>query len=582
MNTRGVLENRIFFRKWWFFAITVRILASLTHSHWFHPDEWCQTIEPANMIAHGFGIYSQEIGLHLRNLSWASLLAGVLKFSQWIAPNSIDFRIFCLNFFCGALDLLIVWGWMQMLDRDPDVAQTSRKAKNWSLALLLLPWFSIYESVNPRSEHLSEIAFWAALGCLSRNFWVASGFSSMATFAFRYPSGLLSLGLFVAVFLESKKRKNFKPFLHHGLGLILGLVLFGLADFWIYGRPWESLWMYLEYNLFSGSATSVFGNQSILAYSELFLWNWSTYSILIPLGAFLLVSSIYGFTVSFKKLQPWALCLFIYMVGHSLISHKEGRFMIPIETLTRWSAFVGLVLISKKMGKFQEIGSFKFFTKAKFLTPIAVGISLCANSLFFFHHLRADLWKDPGTYRELSSQLQNNSNICAILVGNNIHSIHLPFQTHPLKVPTPAIGSYQGNRDGFEKMKQSQIAWFEHSPTCKIEDSVLLQVHTPEDAWFKKEECTLLPSGILKFISRKNWDWAMNHNLITGVWYRCPSQLIGHFKGSKVLEVLTSTYGYMEALPSMNITAKELITLGQRTSPPPPGVVLPIPLNPID
>src|SRR4051794_19766667 len=96
------------FLGWWIFAIACRVLASITHSHWFHPDEWRQTIEPANLIAHGFGYHCQEFGLHLRNLTWPVLIAGVLKITHLIQPSSIDLRIFSINFLCGILDLGIL------------------------------------------------------------------------------------------------------------------------------------------------------------------------------------------------------------------------------------------------------------------------------------------------------------------------------------------------------------------------------------------------------------------------------------------------------------------------------------------
>src|SRR5689334_6556537 len=94
---------------WMVFAVLVRLIAAKTHTHWFHPDEWCQTLEPAYLIAHGFGFHSQEIGLHMRNLTWPTLLAGVLKFAHTIAPNSIELRFSTVNTLCGLLDLLILW-----------------------------------------------------------------------------------------------------------------------------------------------------------------------------------------------------------------------------------------------------------------------------------------------------------------------------------------------------------------------------------------------------------------------------------------------------------------------------------------
>ena len=135
---------------WWAFALLTRIVASATESHWFDRNDWCQTLEPASLIARGFGIHSPETGLHIRNLSWPVLLSGGLKLSEFLAPLSVDLRIFTVNLLAGLLDLLILWGWIQMLNHPgKGVAPFSNRAKKWSLILLLFPWFTIYGAISP-------------------------------------------------------------------------------------------------------------------------------------------------------------------------------------------------------------------------------------------------------------------------------------------------------------------------------------------------------------------------------------------------------------------------------------------------
>ncbi len=556
---------------WWIFAILSRAISSTTFSHWFHPDEWCQTFEPANLIAHGFGYHSQEIGLHLRNLTWPVLLAGVLQITHFLAPASIDFRIFTINFFSGSLDLLILWGWQQLINHDPITAQVPTRVKHWGFILLLLPWFALYESISPRGEHLSEIALWVALGCMANGFWLLAGTASVAIFAFRYPSGLFSAGIFLALLVHSIQTQKYQQILRFLGGALLGGVLFGLADWTIYGRPWESFWMYLQYNIFTGSSSQVFGRQGLSAYAELFAWDWATYKLFIPVGILLLGSSVFGLWNGIKRIQPWAFCIVIYLLGHCLVPHKEGRFMIPVEILLRWSSFCGLILLFQK-----DWISPALKTVVKYSLILAVGV----NGLLFIHTLRADLWKELGTYREIGHHLKTHPQTCAILTMREITSILMPFENSS-KFPNPSIGSYQTNVESMTYMNSKKIGihWIENPPQCNSKSVILFHAHKAESGW-SKEGCTLLSSSILNILPQSAWADAIQGNKVSGAWYECTPEIVNHFKDQRTTHFFSHTFGHFSSLPKLGITAKELEDLGIQTSPPPKDLSIPTLANP--
>lgn len=566
------------FLKWWLFALIIRVIASYTHSHWFHPDEWCQTLEPANLIAHGFGMHSQEIGLHMRNLTWASLLAGVLKLAHETDPFSIHLRIFGVNLLSGLLDLIVVWGWLRLFAKDEIVSKVSPRVKNWGLALLLLPWFTIYESVSPRAEHLSEISAWAALGFVALESWFMAGIAGVAIAAFRYPSGLISAGIAISVLLHARKTKQAEPVLRFLGGVFLGGILFGLADAWIYGRPWESFWMYLQYNIFTGSAARVFGEQGISEYKELLLWNWGTYRFMIPLGIGLAIASLYGLYLGLRKHQPWAICLLIYLAGHLLVSHKEGRFILPVESMIRWSAFVGACalipqLLPRLLAKLGPIHRKPFFQNS---LRFGVAIFLIAQSFVFLHHLRGDFLRDRGVFNELGSLLklqfkphvksQNPpQKICGVLIPFEIVSILTPFQ-NPAESPNPAIGKYrfEDGQDFTTPSWKAGITWRQKSAQCSNDDAVLVEVHKPNQE-IEHLGCKLVRSGAFA--------------LSLPAWYRCPALVLNRFSSARVDEIFSSSFGKIPKLPNWKITAVELEALGIRTSPPPKDSVMPIPLH---
>ena len=557
------------------FALAIRCITSWTYAHWFHPDEWCQTLEHANLIAHGFGFHSQETGLHLRNLSWPALLALLLKVVHAVSPQGIGLRIWSVHFLCGLLDLGILWGWMQLA---PGLIKAPRRdpllpsIKLWSLALLLLPWYTLYSSINPRAEHLSEIAFWIALGCFANQFWILTGIASVAIFAFRYPSILLSIGIGSSILLQAVQGKSFSRIYRFCLGIVFGLILFGISDWLFYGRPWESFWMYLQYNIFTGSGTQAFGEQGISSYSEIFLWNWTTYRLLAPLGILLFFAGVYGFWKGLQQAQNWAICLALYLIAHLLVPHKEARFMAPIETLTRWSAFTGCLALYFSLTSCLDSLQLRRFKKA---AVTILWFFIIINGFIFLHHLRGDLWKDLGTYRELSTHLKHHPNTCGILTTRFVNSLLLPFQDS-LSFPQPAVASFQSNLNHltYEATKDSDLFWIEHPPNCRPQDSILLHVHEAQTQW-NQEGCQLLRSGALQFVPTSFWNLAIQHRLAKGSWYACPPTIVHHFRSQKTQHQYSHQFGKQKELPAYGISATELEKIGRQTSPPPVDAVLP-------
>lgn len=542
------------------FALFCRVIASFTYSHWFHPDEWCQTLEPANFILHGFGFHSQEIGLHLRNLSWPLLLTVPMGLAHSINPNSIELRFFLVNLLCGLLDLLIFWGWVQLIKKYIPAWE------KWGVALLLLPWFTLYASVNPRAEHLSEIAFWVALGCFARQFWMACGCASIAIFAFRYPSGLLSLGIGIGILLETIKEKNWKILARFALGVGVGAVIYGLADTLFYGRPWESLWMYLQYNVFTGSSTRVFGQQGIAAYGEFFTWYWGTYPFLLPFAGLLFVGACVGFYRGLRSLHPWAICLAVYILGHLLVPHKEGRFILPIETVLRWSALLGIVYLGT---------AFRFSKPLQRGFRFLIWASIILNGFIFLHALRADFWKARGTYRELGEHQAATPHLCAILSNYEPTSLTLPFQDKD-HFPQPAFGLLGTQQEG--------VLWIEKKAQCQTGDQILVHRLKPfqtDTAWMATG-CHLLPSGILRIIPRDLWDRALEKKLVAGPWYQCSAEVLQKLADFGMRSTYSKNgFGRIPTLPRLGIPAEELEAIGYHTAPPPRDAGMPSLLHPV-
>src|SRR4051812_37225105 len=120
--------------RWFAYALLFRFIASLTHSHWAHPDEIYQTVEFANLIVNGVSTYSQEVDLHLRNQSWPFLLTIPLWLARAIAPNWIQLKVVFYQLFTGILDLALIWGFAQFVESVCECHRLSDRWRNLGLA----------------------------------------------------------------------------------------------------------------------------------------------------------------------------------------------------------------------------------------------------------------------------------------------------------------------------------------------------------------------------------------------------------------------------------------------------------------
>lgn len=566
--------RRFPFLFWFFVALIIRFLASFTHSSWFHPDEWFQSIELSNIITKGFGYYSQEVGLHLRNMSWPVLLSIPLRLTDWWGVESVNIRVFAFHFFAGLCNLGILWGFWQLIQDYAKEKFLPGRWKFWGLALVVLPWFTVYNSVNPAIENASAAALMISIGLTCRNRWKSAGFFAIAAAAFRYPTGLGSVGILTAIFFNSARNRNYKPTGQFIKGMAIGLVLFGIPDWVIYGRPWESLWMYLQYNIFTGLSAEVFGKQSVYTYAEFFLWRWYRYFILAPFGIVLVISFIRGFFHGIKNVQPWSIALLFYSIGHMLIGHKEARFVLPAEPLLLWGAFLGLILWNEKLIP-SIISRIQIKPSGQKIIRVFVVLFLTANVLLLLKAVWGETWVASGTYREISKHLIESKDVCAVITVKHPMGALLPWKKLD-ETPRPALGYFTAERDksSFVQANSAPVLWLEHQPACAPNENILIHINVPDTGW-NSIGCETLASGFLSVLPKGLWNWAFQKNYARGTWYRCPAGALTEFKSQHLTSYLAKTMGHIVSLPPIGITGDELIALGKATSPPPASAVLP-------
>lgn len=312
-----------------FFAhlILGRILTAWFMDAPAHPDEWVQTLEMAEILRGLLGTHSQEVQLHLRNMTWPSVLAAVGTFLDVFLSERPLLRLAGFHLFVALLDLAWVWGvW-----KYASALGLKSRERLAVLAICFLPLFTWRDHVRLGIEHVSNILFWAGVGFFFLRRPATAGFLMGACAMVRYPSGLLGVG-FLAGWLLSGKFTRTELF-RFGVGGVLGVLACGFCDFLIYGRYFESFYMYLQYNVVTPLASEVFGNQGPSVYWDWFRNRWIDRWIWIPVLPLMLWGLCLPlqrrFRNRFKDPVFWA--GFAYLIGILAVGHKEHRFMMVAE-----------------------------------------------------------------------------------------------------------------------------------------------------------------------------------------------------------------------------------------------------------
>lgn len=199
---------------------------------------------------------------------------------------------------------------------------------------LTLPYFVPYLAARVSSESGSATFLVFALaallplatgaggtagGALSRARLLAAGAALGLAFEFRYQAGVAVAGLLLWVVVHDRHRWRSLAGLAAGMAIPLALGL--VVDAWGYGSFQVVPWRYLAVNLLEGKAAS-FGTSPLPAYT------WFLAGLFPPFGLAILLGLLLFWWRFPRHLLTFATLPFVAV--HSLIGHKEIRFLFPI------------------------------------------------------------------------------------------------------------------------------------------------------------------------------------------------------------------------------------------------------------
>ncbi len=336
------------------------ILITLFYSRGFSwPDEIFQTLEPAHKFLYGNGSEIWEFGTKARSFLYPYIISFFL-FLYYLFSNSTEgiyfyFRILVsLIFFISILKIYFsfiknkeesffsTFLFIITIGLMPTLYYFGFRTLTESISTAIIVYIVLELELNFNKLTRTNILFYSIL------------LSSM--YGIRFQTGLffiLFYPLFCLKLIQSKKENLVISFL---FGAILGLVIYALTDFFAYKIPLISTYNYVYYNLVKKISLN-FGTEPWYFFLKLI---YNDFSIL-------LIFIFFGIFKSLKVFYSTIFGLFFYFVSHSIISHKEPRFIFLIYPFFGYFLLIGIEFVINKIdSRFK-----KFVTSLIFIITIA-------------------------------------------------------------------------------------------------------------------------------------------------------------------------------------------------------------------
>lgn len=326
-------------------ALLLRIGAAFFSHGYNHIDEHFQVLEPAFGLVHGYSIHFWEWELGARSWIAPGVFSYAIRFFEALGVTDALKLAGCLRAVTGIYSTIGVWFlWLLARELLPRVP-----------ALVVLAFFTfwprfVYFSVHPLSETLCAPLIYAAIYLIWSKARTKTSFSGglfaagllmMLAVFLRLPVLILTFSMaFSLWFLPSKK-----PLQMFLAGSFVGFTSLGFFDLLTWGHWFQSPIQYLKFNLIEGQAAAQFGRQPWHRYFT------AIFRYFQPLAAVILVCGLFiSSRIARSKNDRLWIFLFIQFIFfftiHSLIGHKEDRFIYPVLPLLVLCASPALVKLT--------------------------------------------------------------------------------------------------------------------------------------------------------------------------------------------------------------------------------------------
>lgn len=312
-----------FLRNSFLIACAVYLFSAYHSIGFYHADEHYQILEFANMKLGNNSPkelpweYDKKIR-PVAQISVAMFVINVLKQISITSPFTQVLVLRCIT----ALFVLLTCTYF--IRKTKYLFSSTKEEKVYILVSYFL-WFLPFLSVRFSSEIWSGVFFlWMISLYLgkdsSNNKFFLVGFLAAVSFLFRFQIVFALIGFFTwLVFIKHESKRFYLSFIS---AFLIVLSIGFLLDSWFYGTLTFSPYNYLNEFI----TTNDIGNYGVSSW-YFYLQKIITYPTLI-IGVPIFISLLFFFVRNPKNIFTWILLSFLFF--HSIIGHKEVRFMFPL------------------------------------------------------------------------------------------------------------------------------------------------------------------------------------------------------------------------------------------------------------
>jgi hypothetical protein len=372
-------------------ALLVRVAAIIEFPSLHHPDENFQLFEQGHRYFFGTGLVPWEFSVGARSPVLPSMLGLVFAAAEPLVGGPEGY-IFVARLLLALSSLAGVVAVYRMGQR---VSPTHAALGG----LVTATWFEfVYFAGRPLTEAVATTVLLVSLALasvsereFSRKRLICIGFCFALCLMLRVQ---LLLGILVAWMWVG--RLHLERWWLMGVGALIPVAMFGIADAIVWGEPFQSYFEAIEFNLFQGVA-SQFGTAPFDWYFRLLAHRWSYAAPLL----LLLVA------LRTRSLMLWVLVALCILLTHSVIPHKEYRFVFP--------AFACLIVVAA-MASADLVQSLRGQQWRWAGAVVAAGAWVAVSAALAFAPRFQSEWFKSRDLIEAEFLLAKQPNLCGILL----------------------------------------------------------------------------------------------------------------------------------------------------------------------
>lgn len=432
-----------------------RLYIAFTDDGIFWPDETYQSLEPAHRLAFGYALMPWEFLDGARNWALPGFIALLFKLSGsdpagYLGLTRVVFVAIAAGSAYGA------W----LLAKGLGARELPAAAGAACFSLGALPLYFGHRAMSETASALPVVlGLWLVLrhDATRRHLAVGASLLGLAVLL-RLQCGVFAAGAVCVL----AARKQWRPLRDVFAVLLVWAVIFGLLDKLTWGAWFHSAQKYIEFNLVKGGGAA-WGTHP---------WNHLVQHLFLSMKGLTLVFAL-ALALCLRRARGLALIAFIFFALHSVVPHKEIRFILTV--LPLFAACAGIAL--------------SFLPRSATVVVLAVALvsMLEARNLTWgelgAYPERGDqkAWDDYGAYNRLLLVASRQPQVCGLFIEGAhlawVGGIAYLHQRAPLYMPgmpapqrsvnyviTPREGGEVVARDGNLKLVHIPVEPCEGDP----------------------------------------------------------------------------------------------------------------------